>query len=1128
MLNISSYFDNASGSVKEFLQSVRDGKNVSAFGLHFGDRTVLSSGFPAFTYVCSDFVAANKAFSQISCLRENAVLLPSKDDVLTYAKIRSGENEFKRLSALARIATGKSEIVVTTADALVQLYPDRETFLSRIIGLTRGQEYDMSDIAASLVSAGYRREDQALARGHFSMRGDRIDVFPPDSETGVRLEFFGDELETVKLFDVAEQTAVGETESVEIIPCAEVFLTAADRDKIKAELKVNAKLTDSFRARQENIISDLTVKTESRTSCDGLEFIQPLVSHGTFADFVKPELIIFDDAKQAVDMVNMLYTEHENRFRTLLTRGEVFGFSLNQLIPRESVFAFNGRMIAFHALTSANRIFNPQAAVNFSSFKIPSYVRNYAGLCDDINGWLSRDYRIVLFCGSSGAADNMKELLADNHVGRNVGGKGEIVISAERLDSGAVFHDAKLILIGTYDLINKIPKKIIKRSRGDVFVQPSVNDYVVHNVHGIGFCEKVDRLTVGGASRDYFVIRYRGGDKLYVPIENMDSLTKYVSSDGEPALSKIGGADFSRMKEKVKSSVKKMAVNLLDLYAQRSAAKGHRYSDDDAFLYEFCDAFPYTETDDQLDAVKDGLKDLHDGKIMDRLLCGDVGYGKTEVALRLAFKVISEGKQVAFVSPTTILARQHLNTVKSRMESFGVRIGSLTRFDGAADAKKTVDKLISGELDIVVGTHRVLSKDVGFKDLGLLILDEEQRFGVADKEKIKRLKVNVNVLTLSATPIPRTLHMSMIGIRDISVLDTPPAMRIPVQTYVTEYTDSLLADAVTREINRGGQAFIVYNRVETIEKFAASVKAVLPDVRLSVAHGQMNEEKLERIIDGFVAGESDVLISTAIIENGIDMPNANTMIVINSDMFGLSQLYQLRGRVGRSDRLAYVYFTFDGGKMLTETAYKRLDAITEYTEFGSGFRIAMRDLEIRGAGNVLGREQHGHIEKVGYDAYCKLLDEAVKELSGAETTDRISEVKVNTDFNAFIPESYIPDDEWRMRVYSRISRIDTLEDRNSLAADLNDVYGKVPPQTDNLMLVALVKNLAAKIGAVGVTLKKDECGINFSKTHDVPPSVVKAAGNRLKVMESRIYFGSSRTEMIKFLLSCGKNTEVKR
>jgi transcription-repair coupling factor (superfamily II helicase) len=479
--------------------------------------------------------------------------------------------------------------------------------------------------------------------------------------------------------------------------------------------------------------------------------------------------------------------------------------------------------------------------------------------------------------------------------------------------------------------------------------------------------------------------------------------------------------------------------------------------------------------------------------------------------------VIAEGKQAAFVSPTTILARQHFETVKKRMEPFGVRVGSLTRFSSAADVKATLERLERGEIDIVTGTHRALSDDVKFADLGLLILDEEQRFGVADKEKIKRLKVNVNVLSLSATPIPRTLHMSLSGIRDISVLDTPPAMRIPVQTYVTEFTESLAADALTREINRGGQAFVVYNRVETIDKFAARIGRIVPGLRIAVAHGQMPEDKLERVITDFADGGADVLVCTAIIENGIDMPRANTMIVADADRFGLSQLYQLRGRVGRSDRLAYVYFTFDGGKALTEDAYKRLDAITEYTEFGSGFKIAMRDLQIRGAGNILGREQHGHIEKVGYEMYRRLLENAVKGLDDKSAAPR--ETKVHTDFNAFIPDNYIRDGGWRIRIYSRISRLSSDAERQKLVRDLEDVYGKLPAPAQNLLLIAMTKNLAAKIGARAVTLKRTECSLQYEKTMDIPAAVVQSARGRLDPANAKISFGANRAELLRFLLA---------
>ncbi|MDR2202636.1 MAG: transcription-repair coupling factor [Clostridiales bacterium] len=1071
MIDVSGYLK-LSGTLAELAAAHRDKKNISVFSLHLGERAVVSGlladggddGKSPLVYVCADYVAARKAFGLFSCFDGPVVFLGERNDVLAGRKFAAGEAAHNRAAALKAVACDNPKIVVTTVDALVQTYPDPAAFKDRTYVFTASDEYPLADLAARFTDAGYEREDQVTAKGRFSLRGDILDIWPPDRETGVRMEFFGDLLESIRLFEPDGQTAGESVGSVVIAPCTELF--------------------------------------------DGTERVG-------FYEFVSPARVVYDEAKRVADNAAALYTEYANRRRSGGGAGE------NPFVPRGAAFKFPCPQLAFHTLAVQNPIFTPDAVFSFNSVSLPAYNRDYQKLYDDISAWLSNGFTVVLFCGSEAAKNNFRNYFAEQGgFGPAVGG---LVFRSDVLDESAVFFEQKTILIGTYNLVLKTPPRTVRRKKGDVFVEPAVGGYVVHNVHGVGFCEAVRRLELNGASRDYFEVAYEGGDKLYVPIENMDSLTRLVSGGENPKLSKIGGADFARVKAKVKSSVKLMAAELLGLYAARKEARGHKYAAPDAFFNEFCDAFPFEETPDQLDAVEEGLRDLTDGRIMDRLLCGDVGYGKTEVALRLAFKVITEGKQAAFVSPTTILARQHYNTVKARMEPFGVRVGSLTRFDSAADIKKTLALLAAGDIDIVVGTHRALSSDVIFKDLGFLILDEEQRFGVRDKEKIKRIKTNVNVLTLSATPIPRTLHMSLSGIRDISVLDTPPAMRIPVQTYVTELTDALITDAVSREVNRGGQAFIVYNRVETIEKFAARVRGLLPSLRVSVAHGQMNESALEDAVANFADGGADVLVCTTIIENGIDMPRANTMLVVDSDRFGLSQLYQLRGRVGRAERLAYVYFTFDGRKILTEDAYKRLDAITEYTEFGSGFKIAMRDLEIRGAGNVLGREQHGHIEKVGYDMYCKLLESAVKELAGEPdaAADR-PEVKVYTDFNAFIPEGYIRDPDWRMRVYSRVSAVKTNADRLKLQKDLEDIYGKIPAPAENLLTVALVKNLAAAINAVSVTLKRRECSVKFARVADLPPAAARLAASKLDATSGKIDFGPDRSALIRYLLAAAK------
>ena len=878
-----------------------------------------------------------------------------------------------------------------------------------------------------------------------------------------------------------------------------------------------------YAARARELAGTLEARLSSGDRSLPLGYLLPLTSHTDIWGFGGFSGAVFDEVKQIYDNAEIHAAEHANRFTTLLSRGETLPFALGQIIDIKQAFGFKGRELAFHSVMNANRIFTPDAVFNFKTMECPAYFRDFRLLAEDVKNWAKRGYTVYLTTPSDGLNESVKGFFADNDIIYSAGyGEGGIRIVRDAAEKGCVFHNEKVVVIGAADLSRKNPKKTIKRAKSDVWGEAKPGEYVVHELHGVGRFEGIVKLEVGGARRDYLLVSYAGEDKLYVPIENMDSLTKYVA-EGTPKLNKIGGADFARIKEKVSKSVKELAVNLVELYGERLNGKGHRYSDDDSLLDEFEASFEHTETDDQLTAIEEGLNDLKQGKIMDRLLCGDVGYGKTEVALRLAFKVIAEGKQVAFLSPTTILAKQHYETVNKRMEPFGIKAGRLTRFDTKAEQAATVAAVRAGKIDIVVGTHRLLSKDVDFADLGLLILDEEQRFGVSDKEKIKDLKRGVNVLTLSATPIPRTLHMSLVGIRDISVLDTPPTERIPVQTYVLEYSETLVADACTREINRGGQVFIVYNKVSDIDVFAARIQALVPSAKVTFAHGQMQEDVLERTVESFVEGKSDILVSSTIIENGIDIARANTMIVVNSDRLGLSQLYQLRGRVGRSNRLAYVFFTFDGRKTLTDTAYQRLDAITQFTEFGSGFKIAMRDLEIRGAGSVLGAEQHGHMEKVGYDMYCKLLSDAVGELRGEKKAAR-KEVRAFVDYGLFIPEGYITDREWRLRIYSRIAKTSTLKERDKLLSDLADVYGAVPDSVKNLVDVALIKNLASLIGAENVTLKRGESSVGFNKIMDIDNAVnaeATAFEGKLMAQNASLKFPSA-SKMLKFLLNCSK------
>ncbi len=1091
------------GKTAQILKALSDGKNVSVLSAHFGQKTAISCLLPEFVYVTSDYVTASAAFEQISCLRDDAVYLPALDDALTYARIRDESTGAARIKALHYIASGKAKAVVTHVAALMQFFPDVKLFKSLGFVLKRGDEVDFSSLPAKLTRAGYKRVTHVDAVGQFAVRGDILDVSPvtENAGNGIRIEFFGDEVDEIKRFDFYTQLSKDKLDEADV--CPNTFVTA-DGDVDLSMVEGNA----------DTVISDLRIKLDENSNDLSLAFIAPLLPHSEFKEFVKLKYIVYEDVKQISDNVVMTMREHNSRFAALALQNapRVAG----QLTDDVS---YDGVKLAFQNITNANKLFSPDEIFSLDAFTPLAYRKRYDVFVSDVKNWHEQGYSVVVFCGDERLKKSAEDLLSENFAG------GNVTLLTKKLPCGFVMHDVKLAVVGTYDLVSKkTAAKKSGRSKKDVFTMPVPGEYVVHNVHGIGVMESIAPMEMGGCVRDYVVIKYLGGDKLYVPVENIDCLSKYVAGGEEPKLNKIGGLDFAKVKDKVRASVKEMAFSLLELYARRSETKGYKYSSDNAMLEEFEAAFPYQPTADQTTAVAECVADLTEGRIMDRLLCGDVGYGKTEVALRVAYKVISEGKQVAFVSPTTILAKQHYKTALARMEPFGVNICSFTRLDDDKAIKNDLKRLQDGTADMAIGTHRLLSSDVKFKDLGLIILDEEQRFGVADKEKLKLLKNNVNALTLSATPIPRTLHMSMTGIRDMSVLDTPPAERIPVQTYVSEFSESLVYDAVMRELGRGGQVFIVYNRVESIEAFALKMRALLGDVKIVVAHGQMKENVLEKTINDFVAGMADVLIASTIIENGIDMPRANTMIVVDADRLGLSQLYQLRGRIGRSNRLAYVFFTY-GDKILSDTAYKRLEAITQFTDFGSGFKIAMRDLEIRGAGNILGKAQHGHLEKVGYDMYCKILKEAVDELRGKKV-ERGGEVKVAIDYGAFIPDGYIPSGQRKIDAYSKISAVSSLDEAKRLQAELRDVYGEVPRSVVNLISTALIKNLSARCGASKVVFKKSDAGVYFDKTKDISKKVIASAnvshGALVQLNPPSISFkgDGARKKLINFLINC--------
>lgn len=1113
------------GKISELLGDVRSGKNVSVFGVGKSTRWALFTLLDRAVLVEPDYVTAREAYEFVRALTGEAVFLPAESDSVGFALERMGDNDFDRSEAIARIAAGAKH-VVTFVEAAMQLYPKAEDVRSRTFALHVGDSCDPETLTRKLLGAGYRRVPQLDGKAQFAVRGDIIDISPVGEDEYCRVVLDFDEIGELRTIDPGEQVTSGKTDEVFVSPFGSCYYTKEEGDRALAQVKKEAaKLSADAAAHFSALFAELESRTEACRP--DVPFMKPYLGCVPFAGFMEGYTAVIGNARTCYDAAEMLRKEHAGRLDVLMRSGDALPGSARQIASTESAFAFGG-MVVFHTGLSANRFCHTDVTLELTDAVVPNYSRDYELLAADVRNWLDGGYEVFLFAGNEDTAGKLNEYLSSKGVapGKRYSKGGCVTIIDGILPSGFILHECRQVFVGTGSLIPKYRAPARKRSR-DIMPLPGVGEYVVHNTHGVGKCLAIERLDFSGAAHDYVIIGYAEGDKLYLPVENLDSLSRYSYAGAEPRLNRLGGGQFARLKEKVKKSIKEMSLDLVRLYGKRAAGKGHVYAPEPALMEDFIAAFPHIDTDDQAAATEDILGDLAKGRIMDRLLCGDVGFGKTEVALRAAYRVIAEGKQVAFLCPTTLLALQHYKTAVRRMESFGVRVAMLSRLSGDAGAKKTLDDLAAGRVDLVCGTHKLLGKGVKFADLGLLILDEEQRFGVAQKEHLKEMRAQVNVLTLSATPIPRTLHMSLSGIRDISMLRTPPFERLPVQTFVAEYSDGLLADALMREYSRGGQSFVVFNRVGGIDSFAERVSRVVPELKLGVVHGRMSAENAERVISDFADGKTDVLIATTIIENGIDIPRANTMVVINSDTFGLSQMYQLRGRIGRSDRLASAYFTYDPGKQMTEIAMQRLDAIMQCKELGSGFMLAMRDLELRGAGNVLGREQHGHMEAVGYDTYMKLLREVIAESSGGEIKER-KEVTVKTEYNAYIPEKYVTDEEWRVRQYGNISRIDSMTELRRMINTMRDIYGAPPDEVVNLLTVALVKNRAADVGADEVTLMRGRSTVVFRLAKDVPPEFVESAakaGGAMKMDGKISVTFPTGSRLVKFL--CDYGTGVK-
>jgi transcription-repair coupling factor (superfamily II helicase) len=1051
----------------------------------------LSEGVTFKIIVTYNDLKAKEIYEDYRLYDKDVFLYPSKDIIFYSADIHGRAIVMDRLKILRRIIEKQNTTIVMSLDGGMDRLLPLKMIKDRVITITHDSVIKLSEFGATLTRLGYERQAQVESPGDFAIRGGIIDIFPLTEEAPYRIELWGDEIDSIRIFDISSQRSIEQVDKLIIYPAAEIILDenrlAAGLKKLEEEEKEYVKgLRDQFKteeaARIKKIIAEFKENLEAYQGSMALESYINYFYDNTMSFFEYFDngdaLFFLDEPGRLAEKGEAVETEFREGMIGRIEKGYILPGQMDVIYGYKEVLGILSKKstLLISTMEPRNAYITPKSKYYFTVQTTASYHRNFDVLVKDLERWKKNKYRVILLSGSRTRAKRLVDDLYDFKINafysedmNRILQNGEIMVAYGNLRRGFEYPLIKLVIISESDIFGAERKKKKKKTSHEgrqiqSFNELTPGDYVVHENHGLGIYRGIEKIEVDKVTKDYIKIEYGDGGVLYVLATGLDMIQKYSGSgERKPKLNKLNSVEWKNTKARVKGAVKEMAKELVELYAKRQEKQGYQYSPDTIWQKEFEEAFPYEETDDQLRAIEETKKDMESNKIMDRLICGDVGYGKTEIAIRAAFKAVSDGKQVVFLVPTTILAQQHYNTLVQRMMDYPVSVDMLSRFRSAAEQKKTIERLKKGSLDIVVGTHRVLSSDISFKNLGLLIVDEEQRFGVAHKEKIKQLKKDVDVLTLTATPIPRTLHMSLVGIRDMSILDEPPVDRMPIQTYVLEHNEEIIREAISRELARGGQVYYVYNRVGGIEEVAAMVSKLVPEANVAVAHGQMYERTLEKIMFDFISGEIDVLVSTTIIETGLDISNVNTMIIDDADRLGLSQLYQLRGRVGRSNRTAYAFLMYRRDKMLKEIAEKRLHAIKEFTELGSGFKIAMRDLEIRGAGNLLGAEQSGHMEAVGYDLYCKMLNEAVKALKGDEVEEETFETTVEMDMDAFIPATYIKNEVQKLDIYKRIAGIENEEELMDMQEELLDRYGDMPHSVNNLLNISLIKSLCNSV-----------------------------------------------------------------
>ncbi len=1036
---------------------------------------------------------------------EDVFLYPVNDLTAAEMSIASPELMASRIEVLNHLAQGKKGIVVVPVAGIKRLLSPKALWAESQLSFEVGESKDIEQLTHHLLAMGYEREEMVSSPGDYSIRGGILDIYPLTEAHPLRIEFFDEEVDSLRFFDSDTQRSIEKLNEIKIGPAKELLLYPEQFERGVAELE--QKLAQTLKKVRKSETKEALVEGiehEISQLKEGMVFqgIRKYMSlffetSSTLLNYIDPHaLVVIDEISRVQETAEQLDQEEAEWVTALIEKGEaVHNLPLSLSWPEIETNHTQPTLYMSLFLRHHPNI-QPQNIVNVSSRSMQSFHGQIPVLKNECVRWKKGHHAVVFLAENEDRAKRIENVLSDYDIEAEYveeatypkPGVLQIVVGA--LSTGFELPQQKLVVVTDKEIFankttrtkHRTNKKVSNAERLKNYNELKVGDYVVHIDHGIGRYIGIETLEVNGTHKDYLHILYKGNDKLYVPVEKIDLVQKYVGSEGkEPKLYALGGSEWKRVKKKASSSVQDIADDLIKLYAEREASVGHAFQPDGPEQKAFEDAFPYQETEDQDRAIKEIKEDMERARPMDRLLCGDVGYGKTEVALRAAFKSIIEGKQVAFLVPTTILAQQHYETAKERFEEFGITVGVLSRFRSRKEQQETLKGLKRGTVDMIIGTHRLLSKDIQFKNLGLLIVDEEQRFGVTHKEKIKQMKANVDVLTLTATPIPRTLHMSMLGVRDLSVIETPPENRFPVQTYVTEYNGGLIREAIERELARGGQIYFLYNRVESIQRMAETISALVPEARVAFAHGQMKETELEAAMLDFLEGQSDVLVSTTIIETGVDIPNVNTLIVYDADRMGLSQLYQLRGRVGRSNRVAYAYFTYQKDKVMNEVAEKRLQAIKEFTELGSGFKIAMRDLSIRGAGNLLGAQQHGFIDSVGFDLYSKMLKDAIEERKGDLKKEEPVEVSINIEVDAYIPDAFVSDALQKIDLYKKFRSISSLEEVDELEEEIVDRFGDYPTEVRDLLTIGKLKGMGTRLGVATINQSGNRFELLFSE-----------------------------------------------